>query len=184
MRHEAIKQKNILKVQFSPEIYISSSDVEFLDEFLKELRQCNLDPDDLVFSGFDGKQAAAGENIPVYPYIFAMNETGWRNALKYRDYNPAQYAEEWEIPCIGLYDKSQLAEGRSYGLTQDAFDLDGRVELANVHKGADLDSLGPDAPVEEVVVHRNFPNLSPTDALVGLVFVERVESSTHHRHGL
>jgi hypothetical protein len=179
MRHEALKQ-NIPHLKFIPEAYYSSSDPEFLDAFLELLRKNNFDPDQLVFSGFEGKDFVRGGEIPKYPYIFAMNEAGWREVRRPGEQNPADYAQGWDIPCIGLYDKTQLAEIYSSNIElgdQDDLDdqddmLESRVKLSDITLGHALADMPTDKPVVEAVAHKDYPNGSPTDALVGLVFIQ------------
>lgn len=168
MPHEAIKQK-IPQLHFKPEGYLSSGDAEFLDELKTFLEANGFDPGDLIYSGFDATEVAKGEPVPRHPFIFAMNEAAWRNAVKYRETNPAGYAEGWETPCIGLYDRNQLAQAYAYGIKLE--NIDDRVELSRIELGANLEDLPPD-PIEEAVVHKDYPDRSPTDALVGLVYLE------------
>lgn len=169
MRHEALKQK-IPKLHFKPEGYISSNSEEFLDAMLELLRAEGFDPDNLIYSGFDGTKAARGEEIPKYEYIFAMNEAGWREAIKKDDSNPAEYADGWQTPCIGLYDRSQLAH--VYSADIDLEDINDRVELKHIRISNNLADLPLAKPIEEAVVHKNYPDSSPTDALVGLVYLD------------
>lgn len=170
MRHEAVKHK-IPELHFKPEGYASTGDAEFLDELLGMLRAKGFDPNSLVFSGFDGTSVARGETIPRHLSIFGMNENGWRKAIKELESNPAEYAEGWDTPCIGLYDKSQLAEVYSADFLTDYEDTESRIELGNISIGEYLSELGPEAPIEEALVHKDYPEGSPVDALVGLVYL-------------
>ena len=170
-RHEAPKQK-IPELHFKPEGFISSGSDEFLDQFLETLRARGLDSETLVFSGFDGSRVSQGEPIPNHPFIYAMDEPGWRASIKGLIENPATYAEGWEVPCIGVYDKSQLALVYSSDMTQDLDDLNGRIQLSNIQVGYKLDELPAGVKVEEAVVHKDYPNGSPSDALLGLVFLD------------
>lgn len=168
MSNEKIKQK-FKELHFKPEGYLSSGDEDYLDELISAIKASGIDSETLVYSGFDGTDISKGGSVPRHPYIFAMNEAGWRNAIKYRETNPAQYAEGWETPCIGLYDKHQLAQAYSYGIKLE--DVNERIELSKIDMGAKLDEL-PHGPVEEAVVHKNYPHASPTDALVAIVYLE------------
>lgn len=186
MSPENKQPKKIPEIHFRPEGYISGHDEEFLDQLLETLAQHGYSPAELVYSGFEGKNLVKGQAIERYPYVFAMNEAGWRSAIKYGEENPAVYAEGWDVPCIGLYDRHQLAHVYSSDLI-DSGDIEelveGRVELTNIKPGELLGRLPPDAPIEEAVVHRNYPEQSPTDALVGLVFIEDPKRKTYD-HGL
>lgn len=169
MQHEEIAQK-LPQLHFNPEGYVSPSDVEFMDQFFSMLRSNGYDPEGLVFSGLDGTKFARGEPVPRYQAIFAMNEAGWKKAIKTHYQNPAQYAEGWETPCIGLYDKQQLAQ--VYSADHHIEDVNERFELSGIKLGEALADLPAGEPVEEAVAHRDYPNGSPTDALVGLVFID------------
>ena len=173
MRHETTEQKKITKLHFRPEGYPSSGDVEFLTSFLEKIRASGFEPDNLIFSGFDGTPVTRGKTIPRHLSIFGMNEAGWRNAIKGLDDTPADYAEGWDTPCIGLYDKFQLAEVYHSEILNDYKDTESRIELGNVVIGEYLSDLGPDVPIEEALVHKDFPEGSPTDALVGLVYIDK-----------
>lgn len=168
-RQEALKPE-IPILHFAPEGYVSGSDPEFLDGFIQALKSAGFDPQQLVFSGFDGTQLAQGEPMPRHEAIFVMNESGWRQALKYKETNPAQYAEGWETPCIGLYDKNQLVHVYSHGFKDTP--PDDRAMLTDIKFGAPLDQIRPGEPVEEAIVHKAYPDASPTDALVGVVFLD------------
>lgn len=168
MSHETLKQK-ITELHFKPEGYASSGNEDFLDELIGLLETNGFDRENLVYSGFDGTDLAKGKTLPRHPYIFAMNETGWRNAIKYHETNPAQYAEGWETPCIGLYEKNQLAQAYAYGIKLE--NLNDRIELSRIEVGTKFEGM-PIGPIEEAVVHKDYPEASPTDALVGLVYLE------------
>jgi hypothetical protein len=219
MRHEAIKPKPDFKIlRFRPEGYVSTSDPEYLDQLIKTVKAKKLDPDQLVFSGFNGRVLADGGQLPKLNAIYAMNLAGWRDALKaHHDTNPAQYAERWEqaggVPCIGLIDRTQLREVYSHdvpehpeniieaeedwrdvkfegvpvqipddilsdyvqpGHAPKPYDeyIEEREEFINIVPGDFLDSLPIERPIEKGVIHRDFPNGSPLDALVGVVFID------------
>lgn len=172
MPSETLKPKRLKEIDFRPEGYLSSGDSDYLDELIARLSQEGLSSGDLVYSGFDATDYLSGQPMPRHDYIFAMDEKGWREAVKFRAENPAQYAEGWKTPCIGIYDKSQLAQAYSYNF-ENAAETEGRIELSDITLGENLSDLPPGTPVEEAVVHKDYPNGSPTDALVGLVFLPR-----------
>jgi len=172
MRYEAVRPK-IPQLHFKAEGYISSSDVEFLEHFLNFLKDKGFKPEDLIFSGFDGTSVAKGESIQRHPIIFGMNEAGWREAIRTLEGNPAEYAESWDTPCVGIYDKSQLAEVYSSEMLADQEDINSRIEHSEVVLGEYLSDLDPATPFEEALAHKDYPNGSPTDALVGLVYLDR-----------
>lgn len=168
--NEALKTKTVPEIHFKPEGYLSGGEAEFLDQLLEILKKEGFSPDELVFSGFDGREVAKGLPMPRHLSIFVMNEAGWRNALKYKETNPAQYAESWGTPCIGLYAKDQLT--LVYSATMDIENKDDRVELGDVKLGSPLAEMAPNDPIEEAIVHKDYPDGSPTDALLGLVFID------------
>lgn len=168
MKHEMLRQK-IPNLRFQPEGYLSSGSEEYFDELMVMLKEAGFDTARLVYSGFDGTDIARGAPLPRHPYIFAMDETGWRKAVKYHESNPAQYAEGWETPCLGLYDRDQLAQAYAYGIKLE--NVNDRIELSDIEIGAKLQQE-PLGPVDEAVVHKDYPDASPSDALVGLVYLD------------
>lgn len=170
MKHEAPKPK-IRELHFKPEGYTSSSDIEFLEEFLGFIKDKGFNPDKVVFSGFDGTPLVKGEPLPQHPSIYMMNEAAWRNSIKMGISNPAEYADGWEVPCVGLYEREQLAHVYSSKMHLDD-PIEDRIELSDVVLGDLLADQPPEIPIEEAVVHKNYPEGSPTDALIGIVFLE------------
>lgn len=164
-------KKKIPEIRFKPEGYVSSGSKEFLDGFLETLQAKGFEPENLVFSGFDGALPAKSE--PASEHIFGMNEAGWRGAIKHFVSNPADYAEGWDTPCIGLYDRTDLAEIYSADFLSDYEEAQDRIKLENIVVGERLADLEPDVPIKEGLVHKDFPEGSPTDALVGLVYLDR-----------
>lgn len=108
--HEAIKSK-IPRLHFKPEGWIEPSDPEFLDQFTAFLVSEGFNPQGLIFSGLDGTPVINGESLPRKKGIYAMNVAGWRSTFTQPGkHNPAMYADAYGIKCIGLYDRTQLAE--------------------------------------------------------------------------
>jgi hypothetical protein len=170
VKHE-IEKPEIPRLYFKPEGYTSTADPELLDGLLELLRANGLDPAELVFSGFDGTAIKHGEPLPQYDHIHAMNEAAWRKAIENHEENPAEYADGWDTPCIGLYDIHQLAH--VYSSKMNLADVNERIQLSDVVLGDPLDDIPPGEPVEEAVVHKNYPESPVTSAVVGLVFLER-----------
>jgi hypothetical protein len=213
-------QKSKLKIMhFAPEGYVSSSDIEYLDQLLELLKANNMDPADLVFSGFDGRSVAEGQPPARHNAIYVMNEPGWRYAVSTSGdvKNPAEYAERHHhagSPCLGIYDKGQLIKVydhdppkhpsntdaptddidsiRIEGTDVLPFDpdeagvqhfdqiphedyIEQREEFMNIVPGDPLSEISVDVPLESAVIHKDYPHnpdASPTDALVGLVYLE------------
>jgi len=151
---------------------VSSGDIELLEALEQQLAALGLDPKNLVFSGFDGSRVKGADDVPRYPYIWAMNDAGWRAAIKYHDPTPADHAEgQHPAACIGVYDKSQLREIYSSSIHQDQ-ELDERIELDDIVLGDTLADLPPERTVSEAIVHVGYPEASPTDALLALAFID------------
>ena len=167
------KEKSQAQVlHIKPEGYYSPGDPEFLEQFLQFLRDAGFNVKNLFFSGHDGTGVNSAQDVPRYQYIFGMNEAGWREAIRIRESNPAEYAEGFDTPCIGVYDAGQLCEVYNSAISQEAESED-RVELEDITLGERLQDLPPDRPVNEAVVHNNFPDGSPTDASVAYVFIDQ-----------
>jgi hypothetical protein len=214
---EIKKQPKLRELTFIAAEGLGADDPEFLSGFIGFLKSKGYDPDQLVFSGFDGTAVKKGQPLERKPGIFAMNLAGWETTFTGSEgavNNPAQYAEDYEglgAPAIGLFDKNQLAEAYSHESmdvppnlvgTHSSNDLsfqgapikfdqaepgyesegnaesyeelmDERIEFKNVEMGEHLAAMPPDRPVTEGVVHINYPDGSPIDALLGVVFLER-----------
>ena len=107
-RHEKQKPK-VPELHLKFDTWVEPSDPEFLDALVELIANNGFNPDELVFSGFDGTPLLEGKPLKRNAGIYAMNLTGWRRTLNQPGKNnPAMYAGE--VPCIGLYDASQLAE--------------------------------------------------------------------------
>ena len=207
-----INGKKIPELTFKYGFELDEDSGEFLTTFANFLRTKGFNPDELLFSGFNGQDILDGGGMPRYEGIFAMNMSGWQQAIEEGVENPAGYANGWPVPCIGLYDRHSLAEahfherfehganvvtgeeeGRKlflggepvggWDLSEDDKDghfelegttsfIDDRVELKDVTKGDLLGETPTSVPVVEGVVHKDYPDGSPTDALVGLVFLD------------
>ena len=163
--------KKVHTLHIKPEGYYSPGDPEFLDQLKQQLADGGFNVEELLFSGFDGTGIKSVQDIPRHPYIFAMNEAGWRGALKIHEHNPAEYAEGFEVPCIGVYDKNQLCEIYASNIDQE-ITLEDRVELKDIVLGDALKSMPPSQAVSEAIAHLNYPEGSPTDALLAMVFIE------------
>lgn len=170
MRREALKSK-IPELHFEPEGYTTSGDPEFLDQLLEYLRSSGYDPDNLLFSGIEGKEISGGKDIPRHGGVFAMNQAGWRKALNLKEANPAMYAaKKADVPCIALYDRDQMAHIYNHSIHQEEDGSNAPIEIDDIEIGDALADLPLGDVVEEAVTHRYYPNALPADALVGLVF--------------
>ena len=175
-----INGKKIPELDFKPEQVVTEDDPEFFEELCAFLESKGYKPEDLVYSGFDGEPIKRGKEIPRYPYIFAMNVPGWKHALETGQESPAVYAfGVSKVPVLGLYEKSQLADARPrviepVGFDEEGFNYNQRIQLDDIEKRENLADLPDDKVIDETVVHKDFPDGSPTDALVGLVFLDRI----------
>ncbi|HUA13271.1 MAG TPA: hypothetical protein VL989_02110 [Candidatus Sulfotelmatobacter sp.] len=164
------KQTPVLHMR--PEGYFSATDPELLDQLKKELEEGGVIVSNPLFSGFDGAGIRSARDVPRTDAIFGMNEAGWREAIKLHEPNPFEYAEGYDVPCIGVYEGNELSEIYASDIDQDS-DLSERIQLSDIEIGENLSSMPTNQPVREAVVHRHYPEGSPVDALVALVFVDR-----------
>lgn len=179
--HETQKPK-LRIMRFTPEGYVSDTGEEFYEQFAEVVRSRGFDPLQLVFSGTDAALALDehGRPKPSPQAVFGMNQAGWLYAAKHHDMTPASYADkdEGEQPCILLYDRSQLAEAKTYDVyMEDSEDPASRVRATNVVPGAKLEDLPLEKIVNEVVIHKDFPDALPSEALLGLVYLEDAAAS-------
>jgi hypothetical protein len=178
MTHEALR-KEVPRFKFKPEQIVTEDDPEFFDELRALLEVKGYKPDELLYSGFDGEPILNGRDVPRYDFIFAMNTAGWREALRTGQENPAVYAfGVSKNPVLGLYDQDLLALARPHDaepvdFNAEDFNYNDRLKFAAIDKWDDISDLPESTVIEETVVHKNYPDSSPTDALVGLVFLDR-----------
>lgn len=183
--HEAVKPK-IPEIHFMPEGYVDPDGPEFLEQLLQKLREVGFDITNLVFCGVDGALIYSQDGSIEKPNaIFAMNETGWRDAITKGVITPAGYVKkDADVPCIALYDARHLAEPESYKLRQNLENYWEPVQIYNIVPGDDLAPIIPSDSAQEVIIHEGFPDASPSDVLVGLVFIEEEQYRLVRDHGL
>jgi hypothetical protein len=166
-------------LHFKPEGYVHPDDADFLEQFIEFLHNERYDgrltqtPDQLVYSGVDVSKIYA-EGVNKRPdAVFGMNEISWkRNASKsYGETTPGGYAKDATIPAIFLYDRDMLAHAESYQLHLDPNDPNQIVGITDIVPGRPLAGEHIDDPVEEAVIHKDFPHKSPVDAQVGIVYI-------------
>lgn len=159
-------------IEFTPEGY--RSEVEQLEALRTALAGAGLEPEQLVYSGFAGP---APDGRPTrHTHIFAMNEAAWRQASTLDELTPLGYASQYDVPCIGVYDKKDLTEVYHYAHTADFTTgnsvANERIEIEDVTPGHPLQDWPADEPFNGPVVHATYPEGAPSDALVGLVLVK------------
>ena len=156
----------------------SNMDIEFLASFLRALVDHSLVSSDLVFSGINGEGIKKKPQAPVLPQgpNWVMDEKTWRKGLTYTTpSSPADYAERYAIPCIGIYDMGQVRivneiDGeklRSHQISdfaREGFDITRPLRA--------LRNENPDAEIYDPVVHIDHPDGSLADALQGVAFLE------------
>lgn len=160
--------------------------LEFLEQLLLKLREAEFDTGNLVFCGMDGRYIYLQDGSIDRPdAIFAMNETGWRDAITKGETTPADFVKiDADVPCIALYDARQLAVPEHYELRQNPDDYQAPVQIGDIVPGENLAAITPSDSVTEVVIHKDFPNASPSDMLVSLVLVEEEQYRPVRDHGL
>jgi hypothetical protein len=177
--HEPSRPKK-RKFHFRPEGYVHPDDIEFLEQFVEFLQEERLagrfgfTPDELIYSGIDASKILAAGVKQKAEAVFAMNEVCWkRNAEKpHGKTTPGGYAKDATRPAILLYERNQLAHASEYKLRLDPEDPTQIVEIYDIVPGQLLINEQIDEDVEEVVIHKDYPHKSPTDALVGIVYLE------------
>ena len=151
-------------VRFEVPDIVSSGDDEYLD-LLNETLQRDADQVDLslaAYRGFDGAFTNSRQRtLPRASTIFVMNDSGRRRANQSGERNPAQYAEDYDVPAIGVYDMSKLRRISEYA-----------ADSTPAAIGEALTSSGLTFPVNEEVVHMDYPQTSVNDALAALVLPE------------
>lgn len=176
MSPENKKPSKVPEIHFKPEGYVSTDDIEFLEQLVEKLRENGLNPDDLIYSGMDASHLYEADGTVKRPSaIFAMNETGWVRAAKSHGSTPAGYAAGGNNPRIALYNRNQLAHAYSYKLHQDEKDYNAPITITDIVPGDALAGRPQSEVVEEVVIHKDYPqnqDASPTDALLGVVVFE------------
>ena len=143
-----------------PEI-VSSGDDEYLDLLNETLHReaGQLDLSSAAYRGFDGAFTNSRQRrLPQAATIFIMNDGGWRHANQTGNRNPAQYAEDHDVPAIGVYDMSRLRRITDY-TTGSTPAVIGEV----------LTSFDVTTPFNEEVVHMDYPHASANEALAALV---------------
>lgn len=189
MSPEIKKPNKIPQLHFRPEGYVSDTGEEFYQQLVTFLKSYGLDPEQLVFSGTDAASVLdeRGNPKPSPQAIFGMNQVGWLDAAKHHDMTPASYADKegGSQPCILLYERSQLAEAKSYNVSmEDDDDYTSPVHATNIVPGDRLEDLPTQHRVNEVVIHKDFPQALPSDALVGIVYIEDIDVLPTRDHGL
>lgn len=154
----------------------SAQDHQFFERFRSALLDCRLNPDELVFSGFDGSGVKHGRgSIPVMDrqYIWVMDAVSWRKGLTYTTPGTAaDYADRYAVPCIGVYATDEL---REVELTH-APDPTNSSDDGFVPR--DPLSIGfPEGGIYDTVTHIDHPNSLVTAALRAMVFLEYPSAS-------
>lgn len=154
-------------IEYRPEFYVSSSDDEYLADIEELLAGHDVDPAKIVYSGFGGHFVRDGSlDIPRPPAIYVMNSLGWRDidhtsAAQYAE----QYADTDEIPVIGVYHTDQLLHAA--GIFEDEEEEDLLENIAQIVVGLPLSDTN--GGIYDLVVHREYPEKSPADALAAMI---------------
>jgi hypothetical protein len=182
---ETKKQPKPREIRFMPEGYVDPDGPEFLDQFLRKLQESGIDTTDLLYTGMDGKHLYAPDgSLNRTDAIFAMNETGWRKAIEHSESTPGGFVKkDAEVPIIALFDGSYLSEPQKYRLQQDTDDYWDTIEILDIVPKPDAAPIKPQDGVEEVVIHKDYPNASPMDAMAGVVYVQEETYKQPRDHG-
>ncbi|MBA3757463.1 hypothetical protein H0X09_01195 [Candidatus Saccharibacteria bacterium] len=177
------------------EAHLRMDDPEVLENLKSTLEAAGYDFSKLLFSGYDGSliKGKSVKEFPTEEAIYAMNEAGWREAITVGEWNPAQYAEDhvsdsMGVACLGVYDKDQLSEVYeqvNFDLTEDSYqdglDVSQRSNIKVKKLGDELAAKPDDYLVREAVAHKDWPALTPSDALVAVVFLNHQEKYKQSR---
>lgn len=187
MSPETKKPNKPTEIHFKPEGYTPPDSIEFFEQLVGKLREAGFNSDEIIYSGMDAANLYNPNGSIKRPQgIFGMNEIAWVKAAKNHDDTPAGYATggmdpRYELgeakPVIALYDRNQLALVYSHNMRQELIDYAKPVELdlEDAEINYNLADRPSSDPVEEVMVHKDFPqdpDASPTDALLGVVVFE------------
>jgi len=164
-----LAHKNLPTIEIKLDYRFTPSEPEFLDELCEELKGIGLDPESLVFTGFEGKDNDK-KGIPDKQYSFGMNYAGWLESLGSSTQNPAEYATDHERPCIAIYDKNLLREVNHATIHQPS-DLDEPIILTDIVPGKPLSELPAGQAITEEIIPINYPDGSLNDALIALVYI-------------
>ena len=177
MSPETKKPNKPAEIHFKPEGYTPPDSIEFFEQLVGKLREAGFNPDEIIYSGADASYLFEKDGSVKRPNaIFAMNETGWVRAAKSHETTPAGYADSGDEPRIALYDRSQLAHAYSYHVDQDESDYYAPIPITDIVPGDALAGRPSSEVINEVVIHKDYPqnpDASPTDALLGIVFLDR-----------
>lgn len=141
----------------------SPRDSEFLETFLRTLAEHGFDNDEVVFSGFDGgaiKQLGVNPGARQ-PRLWVMDQKCWRWALAQAATldTAIDFAERHVVPCVGVYDLSQLRVDQRY---QPSVGLPEIRATNNAENGID--------GIYHQVTHTDYPKVLPEAALQALMF--------------
>lgn len=138
---------------------------EFLRQLKKTLEPLGREPAQLIFSGFDGTAIEHGEPYPDRGFMFAMDETGWREQIG--ETNSAWYANKTPAPYIGVFDRNCLRGVYYYrGTYNEEHEL---IQIDDVILDDPFSDMDTTDPTTELVVHKDYPNKSVFDGLIGLI---------------
>ena len=154
-------------LRFDIENWISHREPAYLEALKKLLTTNSINPDHILYSGFDASDPK-DEKIKM---LFAMNETGWLNANNVGQNNAADHALEGDQPCIGIYDINQLAEAYHWEYSSQTDPNAKEILEESIIVGEPLVNADPKKEFNGLVVHVNYPQQSPNDALVCKVYI-------------
>ncbi len=164
-------------IDFEIPSHLSSNDPETFELLKQNLEASGIDTKNVVFSGFDGGFIDKSDGLPKPPMVHVMDANSFR--LKPVPQNAFQYAEGYEHPVVGVYDASKLRAAYKPDNADGDFEIEDIFEEVVTKNSDDIDIKIMPNPIIlpedntgyfiDTVVHEDFPEKSPNDALVCLV---------------
>ncbi|HEX5395445.1 MAG TPA: hypothetical protein VFW52_03800 [Candidatus Saccharimonadales bacterium] len=164
--------QELIKAEFKPDGYVSPSDPEYIEQFAAFLESLGLNPDDFIYSGFNGIGIKHGWPPDEHQVIFGMDLAGWQETYQthHTENNPAEYASGQDAPCIGIYKLKELAKAYHFNppeVSQENLDDKMLIEINELYLDKDDDDS---QELEGAFTHKD-PYKTTKDALVGVVFL-------------
>jgi hypothetical protein len=163
--------QNPISLTFNYNSYETSpDDIEFLFKLRQFLKANGLENYSFFFRGADGNHLDQ-EISEEQKNVFGMNQAGWVKALNEGEPNPANYAD-FQEKFILVYDADQLVEIYGGKMSIDPNSPEEKAIYSDFELGDPLKDSSVDHPVQEGVVHIEYPNISPNSCLLAIVKIE------------
>jgi hypothetical protein len=141
-----------------------------MEEYLSE--RLDFVPDELVYCALD-QPIEVGINSPLKrtDRIKVTNEVGWKRSVENQVTTPFGEIRRGKKAVIGLFEKNQLSipsyESKKAKRRQKVTEIYTIVPRKDLIRSYASDPLN-----DEVVIHKDYPDKSPIDALVGIIYID------------